>query len=704
MNKIVRTNKEVTELIAYLSDKDLIALDTETTGLDKEATIIGYSICCEENLAYYVITYYWDKDKQELVPLETVGTAPQVMQALAGKQIVGHNILFDVAQIKNNYGVDLIDHVFLDTMLAAHLTDENRRVGLKDLGAHYLGASAKNEQEVMKASIKANGGLLTKDKYELYKGDCNLIAEYGAQDAAMTFKLIDILVQELINENMVDFFFEETMPLLRGPTKDLNTVRLQVDLEALAKLKKSLELETLQLHASINKEIAPFVKDNYPGTSKTNVFNIGSGPQLAWLLFEKLGNTFTKLSDAGQELCRALDMKLPYTAKAKEEFIAVVTRRKGAVWKEKTSVDKKTGNPKVIQTKVRDYWNYLSTDKVALDHFANKYRWVAHLQEYKKAQHILTTYVKGIAEKTKYGTIQPNFKQHGTTSGRYSCASPNFQQLPREDKRVKACIVSRPGNVFVGADYSQLEPRCFASVSQDHSLMDCFSKGEDFYSVVGAPIFGVTNTSLFKDHPDSFAKKHPELRDRAKVIALATPYGRTARQQASAMSISVEESQSLIDQYFGAYPKVELMMLKFHEEAKSKGYVESMFGRKRRIIDALQIRPMYGNSSHSELPYEARNLLNLAVNHPIQSAGASITNRAMIAFKRKCRENEKASMFWQLVKIVLQIHDEIIVECPEELSKEVSVLLKDCMENTTKLPGVVLHCEPKIGKNLGELK
>lgn len=689
MYKIIRINTEVSELLEYLKDKDICAIDTETNGLTSEADIIGYSICCEDNLAYYVITAYWSVEEQALKFLETKDTAPSVFKALHGKSLIGHNILFDIDRINDNYGVDLIRSVHADTMIMAHLTDENRRVGLKELGAFYLGASAKAEQDAMKASVIANGGELTKDNYELYKADCNLIAEYGAKDALMTFQLATILTQELINEGLVEFFMGECMPLLRGPTRHLNTSGLKVDLAALEVLKKSLELETMELKASIYHDIEPFLKDLYPATNKKNTFNIGSGQQLAWLLFDKLENVFPKLSDTGQELCRALEMRVPYNNEDKRNFVNVVRERKGSVWKG--------------TTKIRDYWTYLCTDKVVIERFSKKYRWVKALQDYKKAQKMLTTYVYGIAARTKYGIIQPNFKQHGTTSGRYSCSNPNFQQLPREDKRVKSCIVSRPGKLFVGLDHSQLEPRVFASISQDKALMECFAKGEDFYSVVGAPIFGVSGCSMVKDAPNSFAKKHPDLRDKAKVVTLATVYGRTAKQQAAAMGIDEEESRDIINRYFEAYPKVELMMLKYHQEAKFKGYVESMFGRKRRIVDALKIPKMFGDMEHGDLPYTARNLLNLACNHPIQSAGASITNRNMIDFLESVAKIAKDDTRWHSVRIVLQVHDSIVVECDEAIAEDVALVLQDSAENSVQLPGVKLQAIPKIGRTLAEV-
>lgn len=700
---VIRTSSEMNVLSEYLQDKTFVSFDTETTGVNKDSEIIGFSVCAEEEIGYYVILSYWDVKQQKLIALETKAWANNFLQKLKNKSLIMQNAPFDCAMVQNNFHVDLMPSVHTDTMILAHLLDENRHNGLKELGVSLFGEDSRKEQLEMKESVHKNGGVLTPKLYELYKADADLIARYGAKDAILTLKVFGELVPKLFEEGLDKFFYEdESMPLLKGPTYDMNTTGLQVNPEKLSTLKATLQVECMEAKNFIMQEVDTYVRNLYPGTTPKNTFNIGSGKQLAWLLFIELGNEFNILTESGKEVCKALNMKIPYAPGAKAEFIRVIREYKGRVYCPE-QINKKTGKMSRAK-KVADPWHYLACGKESLGKLAHKYKWVEKLLEYAKNLKLLNTYVEGVESRMRYNVINPNFLQHGTTSGRYSCKNPNFQNLPRDDKRVKSCIVARPGKVFVGADYAQLEPRVFASVSQDKTLMDCFANGEDFYSVVGAPIFGKEGLSLFKDDKDSFAKKFPKLRDRAKVVALATPYGRTAMQQASVMGISKDESQQLIDRYFQAYPKVELMMLESHEAAMKDGVVYSLFGRPRRIPAAKLIRKLYGNSSHNELPYQARTLLNLAMNHIVQSTASSIMNRAAISCWKNIRILSDEDKLWNSVKIVLQVHDELVLEGPQELAHNMNDLLKICMESAVELSGVDLIAEPKIGDNLAELK
>lgn len=696
---VIRTKFQLEELAQYIADKHLVAFDCETSGLSRDDTVVGFSIACETESGYYVILQSWEKDK--LVPVISREDAIWFLERLKGHHLIAHNSVFDCMMVESNFGVQLMPYMHTDTLLLAHLLDENRSNALKSLAADFFGEDATKEQKEMKESVLTNGGKWSDasggDK-EMYKADSEILGRYGAKDTILTLKLFYTLVPQLFDENLDRFFYEdESMPLLRGPTYDMNTTGLKVDQERLQNLKGELEAECLELKTFILKEIKPYIQDKYPGTSKANTFNIGASQQLAWLLFIKLGQPFNSLTDGGKEVCKALDMKTPYNFKAKREFIQTITDYRGHVWAPEGK-SLKTG--KIVKAKtVGDPWKYLSADADALELYKNKYNWVEKLCQYNKNMKLLSTYVIGMQEKIKYGIIRPSFNQSGTTSGRYSSSKPNFQNLPRDDKRIKACIIPRPGKIFVGADYSQLEPRVFASQSGDIPLTKCFADKDDFYSVVGTGTFGRIGYSLKKTEEGSFAKMFPHERQLSKEdIALATPYGTTASKMSQSIGKSIEECQQIIDDYLEAFPGVKNFMLESHALVKKNGVVHSIYGRPRRIPEAKNIERLYGNTKHSDLPYQVRTLLNLAVNHRVQSSGASIMNRAAIEAKRRIDANS-----WKEVKIVLQVHDSLILEGPDVLKEEMAALLKDSMENTTVLPRVLLEAEPKIGCNLSEV-
>lgn len=693
---VIDTPQQAEELKQLIKDKTYLAYDTETTGLKKTDEIIGFAIATDAQTAFYLVLAAWDKETKKLnyLPgMKELGL--EVVKSLIGKRLIMHNAVFDCMITQGFFGVDLMPSLHTDTMVMAHILDENRRVGLKELGSNLFGDDSRVEQTEMKASIIENGGAITKDNYELYKGDAYLIARYGAKDTILTYKLFLEFDPQLKTQKLDKFFYEdECMPLLRGPTYELNTVGLQVDVRNLTILKKTLEAECLEDNAFIHQEIARHVKEKYPGTNKKNHFNIGSSQQLAWLLFGAMKLDFSLLTKEGKKLCRSFGLRLPYTGPARRDFINECLRSKGREWEPGAIVNGKTVRPK----KVKDPWAYIAVDKRTLSKLAPKHTWIQRLIDYNKKQKILNTYVEGIEERTQYGIIQPSFLQTGTTSGRYSSRNPNFQNLPRDDKRVKSCIVARPGKLFVGADYSQLEPRVFAFTSGDKRLMEAFQGTDDFYSVIGIEVYDKYDATPHKEgSPQAFGIKYKSLRDSSKVIALASTYGATAHQLAPTTGKSIEDTQEDIDKYFEKFPGVKEMMLQSHEMAKNNGVVYNHFGRPRRMPEAKRIRKIYGNQKHADLPYEARNMLNLAVNHRIQSTGASIVNRAAIQFHAFCKE---AGIDCQMV---LQVHDSLVVECNEADAEDVAVLLEEAMINTSQLEGIKLEAIPRIGKNLSEV-
>lgn len=694
---ILRTPESIKELLEYVRQFEYIAVDTETTGIHKGAEIIGMSICCEEDRAYYIITQEWVDGSlipASLVPKIANVDLIELLNELATKKLIMHNGIFDCNMILDNYGVSLIQSLHTDTMILAHLLDENREVGLKPLSVSLFGENTDAEAKEVKASVIKNGGSVTRDNYEMYKADSMILAKYGAKDALLTYKLFMTLVPDLYEQKLDDFFYkDESMPLLRGPTWELNTTGLKVDTIAIATLKKTLEAECADTKAFIYQEIDSHIKTKYPGTKKNNTFNIGASQQLSWLIFGELGIEFNTLTKAGKTACKDMGMKLPYTFSARKQFIAESLNLQGLIQKPEATV-----NGKLVKAKkYKAPWAYIACDNKTLRKIAPKYKWIEKLLEYQKKTKLLTTYVSGIEEGVKYGIIRPSYLQHGTKTGRYASRNPNFQNLPRDDKRIKECIVARPNKVFVSADFSQLEPRTFASYSKDPRLMAAFDGTSDFYSVVGIEVYGKYDATPQKEgSPDAFGVKYKKLRDLSKVIALASAYGATPAQLAPTTGKSMDDTAEDMATYFERFPGVQTMMLEAHNLAKKHGFVTNIFGRMRRLPAAKDIEKIYKKTPHPDLPYEARQVLNAACNFRIQSTGASIVNRSAIMFHNN---KELAGID---CKLVSQIHDELVVECNEEDAENVSLLLQSAMETTVTLEGVPLEAIPRVSKNLAK--
>lgn len=752
---VISTNEEIDALIEYLSNPEhvICAYDCETDGLPLSARVVGLSVSVDPVEAFYVVTrvYLFDKtvtqvpceeciasgevlkprpkgvkaakgvkpekmtcpvcsgrliqDKAEfsncrLETLPNEAKVKELLEVLKTKALVTHNGTVDFNWTLRNYGIDLRPASYADTMPAAHLIDENRPVALKKLGLAEFGEDAMKEQQVMKASVLTNGGRW-EDKRggerDMFKADPAILGYYGAKDALLTLKLWYLFSEQMEQQGLMDFFFEESMPLFKGPIYDLNTTGLKIDTDRLRGLQADLQRECALLQAQIEVEITPYVTERYPKGfgKKPNYFNVSSGVQLSWLLFVRLKQDWKKLTDGGRQLAKSLVGKTPYNPSGRRKFEEAVAQ----------AVDLK-GQPVKLE-------KYIKCDKGVLTALSFKYKWVDLLLQHKKAKKLLNTYCDGILSKVEYGIVHPGFLQCSTTGNRLSSRGPNFQQLPREDRRLKACVVSRPGKVFVAADFEQIEPRVFASFAGDTRLLECFARGEDFYSVVGIDAFGKHECTPYKSGPNSFGEMYPVLRQVAKEVALAAVYGITAFKLTEVLNTKAprpgnpwdfNEVQEIIDRYFAAYPQVKAMQEKYHKLVVEEGVVHNLFGRPRHLPLAKSIK-RYGNKINpKELPYELRTLLNNSVNFPIQATAGSILSRCCVELNNRCRGNEAADPRWAEVFLVASIHDEAVVECPEQLAEEVAALMQDCMQNTVTLPGVALIAKPKIGRSLAEVK
>ena len=300
--------------------------------------------------------------------------------------------------------------------------------------------------------------------------------------------------------------------------------------------------------------------------------------------------------------------------------------------------------------------------------------------DYRQVQKLNSTYVEGmiphINEKT--GRIHTTFHQTVTATGRLSSSDPNLQNIPTRTelgKKLRKVFKAEDGKIFLDADYSQIELRVLAAVSGDANMVEAFKEGIDIHTSTASKIFDVPIEEVSK-----------QLRSKAKAVNFGIVYGISDFGLSEQVGINIKEAKKYIEQYLDKYSGIKNYMSEIVESTKKKGYVSTLLGR-RRYIPELQ------SSNFMVRKFGER----AAMNTPIQGTAADIIKIAMVNVYNTLKERNLKS------KIVLQIHDELLIETLEEEKEEVKEILKSCMENAIKLE-VPLNVEVEEGKNWFQAK
>lgn len=273
----------------------------------------------------------------------------------------------------------------------------------------------------------------------------------------------------------------------------------------------------------------------------------------------------------------------------------------------------------------------------------------------------------------KTGRIHASFNQTGTATGRLSSSDPNLQNLPtksEEGKEIRKAIVPQDPNWWiVSADYSQIELRILAHLSGDENLLRAFEEGIDVHTLTASRIFNVK--------PEEVTE---EMRRAGKMVNFSIIYGVTPYGLSVRLGVPVKEAEKMIVNYFVLYPKVRDYIQRVVSEAKEKGYVRTLFGRKRDIPQLM------ARDRNTQAEGE-----RIAINTPIQGTAADIIKLAMIEIDRELKERKMRS------KMIIQVHDELVFEVPNEEKDALVELVKDRMTNVVKL-SVPLEVDVTIGK------
>ena len=318
-----------------------------------------------------------------------------------------------------------------------------------------------------------------------------------------------------------------------------------------------------------------------------------------------------------------------------------------------------------------------STNADILEKLIGKHPIIGDILEYRMLTKLKSTYADGLLKVISTdGRIHTNFRMTVTATGRLSSTEPNLQNIPvrRElGAQIRRMFVAAPGCVLVDADYSQIELRLLAHISGDETMQKAFKSGEDIHAVTASQVFGLPLSEVT-----------PAQRSSAKAVNFGIVYGISAFSLAQDIKVSPAEARAYIDAYMQKYHGVREYMDRVIAEAKERGYVETLFGRRRPV-------PELKASNFNTRSFGER----VARNMPIQGTAADIIKLAMVNVRRRLRAEGMEA------RLILQVHDELIAECPEREAERVAALLEEEMERAVTL-SVPLTAEAHSGHSWAE--
>lgn len=321
----------------------------------------------------------------------------------------------------------------------------------------------------------------------------------------------------------------------------------------------------------------------------------------------------------------------------------------------------------------------LSTAAPELEKMRHLHPIIECIFEYRELSKLISTYVDALPElvNPKTGRVHTSFNQAITATGRLSSSNPNLQNIPIRTElgaKIRKAFIAEKSYKMMSADYSQVELRIIASLANDKKMIEAFRNGADIHTTTAAEIFKVK--------PEDVTSR---MRRQAKAINFGIIYGMGAHGLAESADISYAEAQMFIEEYFNLYKDIKIYLDNILEGARTNGYVETYFGRRRYLPEIA-----------SQAPFVRSTAERMAVNHPVQGTAADLMKLAMINLQRKLKSSGLD------IKMILQIHDELLFEVKESHIETAKSIIKYEMENAAKLE-VPLKVDIGVGENWGEI-
>ncbi len=586
--------------ISILKNKDIIAVDTETSSLNPiDADLVGISFCHSPNNACYIpLKHINQKCLEKSLVLNKV---KKILEDRSIKKI-GQNIKFDdIILKKNNINLDPLE----DTMLASYTLDAGiNRHNLDTLSSIHL-----NHKTISFKDLVGTG----KKQIKFADVDLKKATEYAGEDADVTFRLYELLKQRLDKEKLNKIYELFEIPLIKI-LSDMEVNGIKVDSIYLKKLSKKFEDKI----KTIEQEIYKLAKKK---------FNIASTKQLGDIIYNQLKIRNLKRTKKGS----------------------------------------------------------LATSASILEELAFKgHKFPRLVLDWRQLSKLKNTYTDALQEHINLKTkrVHTSFLLAATNTGRLASSDPNLQNIPiksDDGREIRKAFIAEKNNILISADYNQIEMRILADMADVKALKKAFINKEDIHSLTASQVFNVP-----------LKKVDTNLRRKAKTINFGIIYGITQYGLAKQISVSNEEALEFINSYFKKFPEIKDYMQTTVKFCRSKGYVNNIFGRR------IHLRGI-NDKNFSVRSFQER----AAINAPIQSSAADIIRIAMI----KLKEVEKSKKAFD-AKMLLQIHDELVFECPVKSQNNIEKIVKNTMESISSseyhMFSIPLDVNVKSGNNWDE--
>ena len=694
--ELVTDPNRIEEYLQVTLKNGILAVDTETNGLDRiDGKIAGICLYTPGEKGIYIpvghVSYMTNQPLKDNVARETMENFFKVCNEHNVKYIL-HNAKFDMHILYWMIGVKIVP--YWDTLIAGQLLNENEPHGLKVLYQKYC-VRADEEQQVAKFNTLFNG-------IEFNSIPPSVGYMYAAFDPIMTYELYKFQEQYLDKEvgqycyrkgleRVADVFREIEMPLIEV-VFDMEVQGVDIDTDLAKELKDKY---TYYMNLAVDNFKAQIIELEVAGAFDE--------------LRVKHPDKFNKISELG-------DIKINIASNAQLVIL----------FYDVLKLDPPKGQRSVGEEQLKQLHHPL----------------VDCILEYRGMSKLLSTYIEAIPNHIakKDGKLHANFNQYGAKTGRFSSSDPNLQNIPSKTKKlsdgtvidaghdIRQMFIAGEGNVIIGGDFSQQEPRCLAHMSQDENMINAYLHGKDLYATIASKLYNKPYEECKEFRPDGTVNPEgKQRRSSVKPILLGIMYGRGVNSIAEQMNITKEEAQQVINDFYKQFPKVKEFVEFAQENARTYGFVETAWGRKRRLpnmqLDPIEItienpnlistfNPLDFSSTENtevsdEVYYKYLRLMNRAygreakekvkqqakaegyklvdnggyiadaqrqcVNSIIQGSAADMTKIAMIQIHRNKRLRELG------YKLIIPVHDEVLGVCPKENAKEVRDILEYIM-------------------------